>query len=748
MRKVQLLFFICLIQLYAFGHSVGFYVKDSITHLPIENVTIRIVSTDQVYSSDINGYVRISLTSDENTCIQFFSIGYRMKMMNVNESSLNNNDIIYLTPKVSSMSEVKVFSKLNSSIFNQLNQLDINYRPITNSQDVLRMVPGLFIGQHAGGGKAEQIFLRGFDLDHGTDINISVDGMPVNMVSHAHGQGYADLHFVIPEFIQQVQFEKGPYQASKGNFTTAGYVAFETKTFLNKNFIKLEGGQFDTYRLVMGLNLLPQKQEKINRSLIFGSECFYSNGYFEHAQHFDRFNAFIKFHQELNKKHTISAVISGFTSKWNASGQIPDRAVASGLIGFYGTLDSTEGGQTSRYNAQLTLLSHLRNSAHLKQQLFLTNNTFELYSNFTFFKMDSVHGDQIKQAEYRNILGYSATLDLNHRFKRKDVFTTAGIQMRSDVNKNLELAHTMNRSTILNELMYGNVLESNAGIFVQEKVHLSNHFTINYGLRYDLFSNAYDDKIAKERKQVQLGVFSPKLNFSYQLKEGLQIYLNTGKGFHSNDSRVVVQKKGNQVIPPAYGSDLGLFYKLNSKIMVQMALWYLWMGQEFIYVGDEGVIEQGGKTKRLGVDCSVRYEFIENFFFDMDLNYSKPRFTGVPDSQKFIPLAPIFTSIGGITMKRPNGINGSLRYRYMSDRPANETYSMVAKGYFILDATLKYTRNNYEFGLNIQNVMNKKWKETQFDTESKLQNENKPVSEIHFTAGTPFNLRLNVTWFF
>ncbi len=748
MKKVQLLFFACLIQLCAFGHSVGINVKDSITQLPIQDVTIRIVSTDQVFATDINGFVNITLPKEELTTIQFFAIGYKLKEILVNEHSLNETQCIYLSPKVSSMSEVKVFSKLNTSIFNQMNQLDINYRPISNSQDVLRMVPGLFIGQHAGGGKAEQIFLRGFDLDHGTDIQITVDGMPVNMVSHAHGQGYADLHFVIPEFIQQVHFDKGPYQADKGNFTTAGYVAFETKTFLNKNFIKVEGGQFDTYRLVMGVNLLPQKQDQTNRSLIFGTECFYSNGYFEHAQHFDRINAFLKFHQVLNKKHSLTASISGFSSKWNASGQIPDRAVASGLIGFYGALDSKEGGQTARYNAQITVLSHLRNSIHLKQQLFLTNYAFELYSNFTFFKMDSVNGDQIKQAENRNILGYSAIFDRNHKYGKKDVFSSAGFQMRSDMIHKLELAHTLNRSTTLNELMFGNVFESNLGIFVQEKVHLSNKFILNYGTRYDLFLNAYDDKIVLNKNQVQLGVFSPKLNFSYQVKEGLQLYLNSGKGFHSNDSRVAVQNNGNQVIPSAYGSDLGAFYKINPKIMVQMALWYLWLGQEFIYVGDEGVIEQGGKTKRLGVDCSIRYEFIENFFFDMDLNYSKPRAIGVPDNEKFIPLAPIFTSIGGITMKRPNGINGSLRYRYMSDRPANESYSVVAKGYFIMDATLKYARNKYEFGMTIQNVMNQKWKETQFDTESKLQNESQPVSEIHFTAGTPFNLRLNFTWFF
>ena len=225
-----------------------------------------------------------------------------------------------------------------------ISRLDIKLRPITNSQEVLRLVPGLFIGQHAGGGKAEQLFLRGFDLDHGTDIQLTVDGMPVNMVSHAHGQGYADLHFVIPELIEGVDFKKGPYNAEKGNLATAGWVNFRTRTALDRSFLKLEGGQFDTFRAVAGLDLLGTvrrsgKGRAKNQSAYLASEYSFTNSYFDNPQHFKRLNVMGKYRGHLGANTNLTLTGSTFWSKWNHSGQIPDRAIESGLTGFFGSVD-------------------------------------------------------------------------------------------------------------------------------------------------------------------------------------------------------------------------------------------------------------------------------------------------------------------------------------------------------------------------------------------------------------------------
>ena len=211
----------------------GIYVLNENTKTPISSVLISNSDNSFQKNSDENGFVSLQNFKSENQKIYVSGIGYEKEEFDLNSFKKEKDfGYIFLNPKIVSIEEVQLKNSTKNSVFQTISDLDIHLRPINNSQEILRSVPGLFIGQHAGGGKAEQLFIRGFDVDHGTDVNISVDGMPVNMVSHAHGQGYADLHFVIPEFIDKVNFDKGPYFAEKGNFTTAGFVDFKTKDFL------------------------------------------------------------------------------------------------------------------------------------------------------------------------------------------------------------------------------------------------------------------------------------------------------------------------------------------------------------------------------------------------------------------------------------------------------------------------------------------------------------------------------------
>jgi hypothetical protein len=223
-----------------------------------------------------------------------------------------------------------IYNLTNSKVFSQL---DLNIQPLKSAQDLLRLVPGLLIAQHQGGGKAEQIFLRGFDADHGTDVNISVDGIPVNMVSHAHGQGYADLHFLIPETVSSYDFGKGPYYASKGDFCTAGYVSYSTLNFLEKNQIKLEGGQFNTARILGLINILGNKARKKGQSAYVSAEGLYSDGGpFKLPEHFKRINLFGKFITPIDSNNRLTFIFSSLFSKWRSAGEIPDRAVEEGYI--------------------------------------------------------------------------------------------------------------------------------------------------------------------------------------------------------------------------------------------------------------------------------------------------------------------------------------------------------------------------------------------------------------------------------
>lgn len=747
MRKLLstgVLFFFCTLT-YAQTTITGITILSESSKTPVTDASV--YSTDFSFSeiSDENGFVTFKHLPAGTTSITITAIGYAPKIIQLSELKSNT---IYLAVKVTTLNDVLVRASSKNGIFKTISDLDIHIRPIMNSQEVLRLVPGLFIGQHAGGGKAEQIFLRGFDLDHGTDINLTVDGLPVNMVSHAHGQGYADLHFLIPELIEKVGFNKGPYQADKGNLATAGYVAFKTKNYLSSNFFKLEGGQFNTVRAITGINLLSAAAREKNQSLYIAGEGSFTKGYFDSPQDFSRYNGLIKYHGRTGNRSTLTALLSGLNSKWNASGQIPDRAVADGSIGFFGAIDDKEGGNTSRYNASAEMMHNLSNGAVLRNQLFYSHYKFELYSNFTFFKEDPVNGDQIRQKENRHITGYNLSYQQDHGWAGKKAQFSTGLQARYDRINDIELSRTKNRTQTTASIMLGDIQELNAGVFIQDKIILNPGWEITAGIRADFFTNRYNDQLAATTQTSTSAIISPKLSVNHRVSEKVQLYWYNGQGFHSNDTRVAVAQNGKEVVTPAWGSDLGGIFKLGKKAMLQTAFWYLWMKQEFVYVGDEGVVEPGGKTQRIGWDLSLRYEIARNLYSDLDISINNPRALNTPKAESYLPLAPRFTSVGGFTYRRASGWNGSLRYRYMGDRPANEDNSVVAKGYFVTDAAINYTMKKWEAGFTVQNLFDTKWKETQFDTESRLQNEPTPVSEIHFTPGTPFFARLSFSIFF
>ncbi|UZR98539.1 TonB-dependent receptor [Chondrinema litorale] len=621
----------------------------------------------------------------------------------------------------------------------QIAQVDLVTNPVNSSQEILRKVPGLFIGQHAGGGKAEQIFLRGFDIDHGTDVNISVDGLPVNMVSHAHGQGYADLHFLIPETIDNIAYGKGPYDANKGDFATAGYVDFKTYDRLESNLAAVEIGSFNRLRTVGMFNLLDSVE---NKDAYIAGEYYTTDGPFNSPQNFNRINLMGKYSARF-KKQTIQLQASYFDSKWDASGQIPERAVASGLIDRFGAIDDTEGGQTGRINLLAKHSKLLNDNTIVNSKAYFTHYDFELYSNFTFYLNDSINGDQIKQKETRNIIGYETNVYHNTQLGGFNLGITSGIGFRYDNIDNIELSHTLNRQTTLETYMLGDIDESNLYAFTSAEFQ-KGKWMINPSLRLDYFKFDYYDKLAQEysTQSQQKSRLSPKLNITYSPNNNLQWYLKSGIGFHSNDARVVVAQDGEDILPAAYGSDLGLIYKPTNNLMINAALWYLHLQQEFVYVGDEGVVEPSGRTARKGIDIGLRYQPLSWLYLDTDLNYAHARSLDEEDGNNYIPLAPSFTSTGGISLQHPSGLSAGLRYRYLHDRPANEDNSVTAEGYFITDANVGYKWKNLSLNMVVENIFDTDWYETQFYTTSQLLGETSPVSEIHYTPGSPINFRI------
>ncbi|HKO76608.1 MAG TPA: TonB-dependent receptor, partial [Flavobacterium sp.] len=649
---------------------------------PIENATITNLKSNTHSHTNEMGSFSID-KSNVGDVLNVIALGHKKIDYTITDSEIS----IVMESDSFKLEEVVIQSKV--SALNVISKIDLEITPVNSSQEILRKLPGLFIGQHAGGGKAEQIFLRGFDIDHGTDIAINVDGMPVNMVSHAHGQGYADLHFVIPEIVDKIDFGKGTYYASKGDFATAGYVDFGTKEKLDFSSIGVEVGQFNTFRTVGLFDLLGNNKKQ---SAYIATEYIITDGPFDSPQNFNRINLFGKYSFVLEDKSRFSITASRFTSKWDASGQVPQRLVDDGTISRFGSVDDTEGGATSRSNFNVSLNKPIDENTFLKANTFYSNYKFELFSNFTFFLNDPVNGDQIKQKEDRNLYGINAELNKSINKESVDLLFQLGFGVRNDATTDTELSNTLNRITTLEAIKLGDIDESNIFSYLNTEIRLGK-WLINPAVRLDYFKFGYQDKLAgnyKTQTESQVKV-SPKLNFVYSKNNDLQFYFKTGSGFHSNDARVVIENNGNEVLPTAIGTDVGTIWKPFPRLIINSAVWYLYLQQEFVYVGDAGIVEPSGETSRSGFDLGIRYQLSDYFFFNFDANYTHARSINDSKGQNHIPLAPDFTSTGGLSFQNWKNFSGGLRYRYMNDRPANEDNSIVAKGYFITDFNVNYT---------------------------------------------------------
>jgi outer membrane receptor for Fe3+-dicitrate len=324
-----------------------------------------------------------------------------------------------------------------------------------------------------------------------------------------------------------------------------------------------------------------------------------------------------------------------------------------------------------------------------------------------------------------------------------------GFGFRTDETKGSELSRTANRKTTLEKLQLGDVDQSNYFGYFNGEIEFGK-LKINPALRIDHFKFNYEDKLQTvfETKTESKTKFSPKLNFIYTQSNQVQFFIKSGFGFHSNDTRVVVAKLGKEILPTSFGADFGTTFKATPRLIVNTALWFLNLQQEFVYVGDAGIVEPSGRSRRIGADLGIRYQLNDYLFLDADANYTRARSIDEPKGQDYIPLAPAFTTTGGLSFTNYKGFSGGINYRYLKSRPANEDNSIVAEGYFVSDLNLNYETKQYVFGLAVQNIFNTEWNETQFATESRLQNETASVEEIHFTPGTPFFLKGKITYKF
>ncbi|MEQ9230726.1 MAG: TonB-dependent receptor, partial [Cyclobacteriaceae bacterium] len=341
---------------------------------------------------------------------------------------------------------------------------------------------------------------------------------------------------------------------------------------------------------------------------------------------------------------------------------------------------------------------------------------------------------------------------VDHTYQTKALLGNLTIRngggFRNDIVTGNELSRTINRKEISDSIALGDINEFNGFLF-SDYTWERGKWTLNAGVRMDQFQFQEVDLLQENYDRVNATkyIVSPKFNVIYTASRQWQFYAKSGKGFHSNDTRVVVENKRGNTLPAAYGFDLGTIYRPFDRLLLDVAYWQLHLEQEFVYVGDEGVVEAGGRTRREGLDVGLNYQLTDHLFLYGHMNYADPRSVNDPEGENYIPLAPTLTSSGGLTYQQ-NGFSGSVTWRYLKDRAANEDNSVVADGYFLTDLNLNYDRTNWGIQLSVENLFNTDWREAQFDTESQLQGEAAPVSEIHFTPGTPFFAKAGVVFKF
>jgi outer membrane receptor protein involved in Fe transport len=610
---------------------------------------------------------------------------------------------------------------------------DFELRPQGRPADVLRLVPGLIINQHQGGGKAEQYLLRGFDADHGTDLALFVDGLPVNLRSHAHGQGYADLHFLIPETVKAVEVVKGPYFPEYGDFETAGAILFLTRDYVEENTLEVGGGSFNTQRYVA---LISPTRDALKTLIAF--EGYRSDGPFEHPNGYLRFNLFAKASANIAEDMKLAVWASLYRAEWHGSGQIPERAIRSGLIDRFGAIDPNEGGVTQRTNLNIDYSWRVTDTQLFAVHVYGSYYALSLFNDFTLFLNDPEHGDMINQRDRRFVAGADTQYAIRSTPFGIPVTSTAGFQYRIDI-PHVVLANAVQRHQV-GRVQDVSIVEQSYSPYVKFDLTPIEKVRLVTGARGDIFrfqgTEHVDTTEPFETRDVTKARPNVKANLILGPWVATELFANFGTGFHSNDARAVLINPSLDALPTAKGYEFGFRTRALPRTDIFATYWFLDLSSELVFVGDDGTTEARGRTHREGVEFGVKVQPLDWLSFTGDFTYTtKAEFvdTGTP-----IPLAPIWTARADITVRLPWGLSSSFEMRYLGDRPADEERQFTARGYTLFNWTGRYRYRNLEAFLSIENLTNVQWREAQFAFTSRLPGEPaQGVNDLHFTPGAP-----------
>ena len=624
-------------------------------------------------------------------------------------------------------------------------------RPVMRAGEVLETVPGLIVSQHSGEGKANQYYLRGFNLDHGTDFSTTVAGVPVNTPTGAHAHGYADVSFLIPELVSGVQFKKGPYFADEGDFSAAGAANVNYVNQLERPMVRLSTGN-DGWRRLLGA-----ASPRVGGGHLLGAlEVNHNDGPWVRPDDYQKINGVLRYSRGDNRGG-FSLTGMGYWADWAASDQVPERSIASGLIPRFGLLDHSNGGQANRQSVAAEFQRSNGPSAW-RATGFLLRNSLNLFSNFTYFLDDPDNGDQFEQAERRLAAGGRVTYRrLGHLFDRHTE-SAVGVQWRRDWLDPVGLYRTTarRRFTTTREDDVGQTM---AAVFAQTDIEWTRAVRATFGLRADRYQFAVTSDNPLNSGNGSDGLVSPKAGAIFGPWSGTELYVNAGTGFHSNDARgaaisvdPVSGAPVERVTPlvRAKGAEIGLRTVRIRGLQSTVALWYLGIDSELLFVGDAGTTDTGRPSRRVGVEWTNYARLAPWLTVDADLAFTRARFTGNGQSGTRIPGALDRVISAGVTLEPRQRLFGSLRVRHFGPRPLTDDANVTSKSTTIWNGELGF-RVSSRAGLVVEafNLFDAKVSDIDYFYASRLPGEPLDgVEDIHVHPALPRSARVGIQFSF
>lgn len=630
-----------------------------------------------------------------------------------------------------------------------LSAAEINLQPLLRPGDMLELVPGLIVTQHSGTGKSNQMFLRGFNLDHGTDFATWIDGMPINMPSHGHGQGYTDLNFIMPELIGSLEFRKGPYYADVADFSSAGAAFFSTPKRLDSRIIKAGIGEDNFRKFLVADSFATERGD-----LLIGLQTHqYDGPWVGVSEDLEKYNGILRYSESLEGRSEWSVMLMAYNAAWDSADQVPLRAVESGLVSRLGTIDDTVGGDTSRYSLS-TRWHRDYGGSQLTARGYAIDYDLELFSNFTYFLDDPVRGDQFEQVDDRRVYGG----DLLWRTTETEGFShKLGLTLRFDDIDTVGLYKTERRERF-DTVREDQVRQLSTGLFYDMETVWSERWRSTLGFRADYYSFDVPYSVAAANTgSTSEWRLSPKLNLIRTLTPNTEAYISAGAGFHSNDARGTVisidPATGDPATPvdPLVGSkgaEIGLRYFDGERFNISGALWLLELDSELLFVGDAGNTEPLGGSRRYGIEIPAYFRLNDQWLVDLEIALTRSSFTDAPAGSDEIPGSLDRVIAVGVAADFDSGAYGTLRMRHFGDRPLIEDGSVRSESSTVVNLALGYRIGSLDFRLEALNLLDSTDDDITYFYESRLPGEPAAgIGDIHSHPIEPRAFRAYVTWY-